>query len=79
LSQLTKSLLIFALGFILGYNVTSRVQKLQETKSPSCLPSADGGSCILFNDIQKMMQDDPDPAPSRAQGFDIGNSDEGQA
>ena len=58
--QLTKSVLIFTLGFILSYNVTNHVQNLHETKSPSCLPSADGGPCLSIGIIDQLMKDDPD-------------------
>jgi hypothetical protein len=57
---LSRPLSIFTLGFILGYSTPNRVQNLQDTKSLSCLPSANGGPCLSFGTINQLMQDDPD-------------------
>jgi len=65
LPQISKPLLIFTLGFILGYNVTNRAQNLCESKSWSCLTSADGGPCLSLQVIQRMIEKDPDALAPR--------------
>jgi len=61
-----RTLFFFILTWLIGFFSAREVQAHQDarnksTMSKACLPSAQqDGPCLLYSDIQKMVEDDPD-------------------